>query len=190
MIKLLIKLLFLLVLAITLFGCFDNAFKKIQESSELSNQVLADSAKTILANIHLRGDSISKKQADSVFNAVININGLIDSYKEQITNLSMVDKDVDLAYKVIATPELIKGALLSASSQLHKIISNTAAPYNPVKTDSLLTDIRKINSDTLYFEKTFKGIPPSNALVILSNLQLQSSVAGNFALNTLLKNQK
>jgi len=102
----------------------------------------------------------------------------------------MADKDVDLAYKVIATPAIIKGALLSASSQLNTIISNTAAPYNQVKADSLLTDIRKINSDILYFEKSFKGIPPSNALALLSNLQLQSSVAGNFALNTLLKNQK
>lgn len=190
MIKSLLKLSFILFFTISFFGCFDSAFNKIQKSNELSNRVLIDSAKKIAAKIHLSGDSISKKQADSVLNAVIDINGLIDSYKEQITNLSVVDKDVDLAYKVIATPEIIKGALLSASSQLNKTISHTTAPYNSVKADSLLVDIRKINSDTLYFEKTFKGIQAANALVILSNLQLQSSVAGNFALNVILKNSK
>lgn len=187
MIKPLLKILCAVLVAITLSGCFDNALRKIQQSTELSNRVLIDSGKKIVAKIQLSGDSIIKKRADSLYNAVLDMNGLIDSYKEQITNLSLVDKDVNLAYSVIAEPAVLKGALLSASSQLNKIVSSTLSTHNPNKADSLLADIRKINSDTSYFERNFKGIPPFNALTILSNLQLQSSVAGNFALNTLLK---
>jgi len=187
--KTLLKIFSGTLLTVCLSGCFDNAFKDIQESTELSNRVMIDSAKQMMSKIKLGQDSILKRQADSIYYAVLDINALIDNYKEQITNRSIVDKEKDLAYRVVAKPDFIKGALLSAGSSLDQAVSITRS-YDANKIDSLLIDIRKINTDALYFEKTFKGIPPSNALAILSDLQLQSSVVGNFALGALIKKGK
>lgn len=182
---------FLIIFIIVLcLGCFNNSFEKNQKSLETSNGILIDSAKSIVAEIKTLGDNNIIKKADSVYSAMINMDALIDSYKEQIATLSVLDKDEDLAYKVIASPEFIKGALLSASSKVDNTVTYAVGHNSLNQVDNLLIHIRKVNQDSFYFEKTFKGLSPANALMVLSDIQLKSSEACNFALKSMLKDAK
>ncbi|TDQ11014.1 hypothetical protein [Pedobacter metabolipauper] len=181
------------ILLITTFyaltGCksgINKAFKSIQQSNERSNQILIDSNKTLLTSIKQLNNKIFVNQADSINNANYGLNVLVDTYKKDISNLALVHKDEDVAYEVVATPDLLKGVLISASMEVNKQVSKISLKVKNASLDSLLTELHLVSMDEDYFEKTFKNVPSANALAILSSLQVKSSDASNTALHLIL----
>jgi len=147
--------------------------------------------RTKLKEIHVFDIEALSKQADSISFANADLNGLIDEYKTQITNLDLTGYNVNIAYEVISTPDFVKGALMSATSSL--VEKCRKAQIDPLKKnyfDSLIYNFTRVNSDTAYFTKQFKGIPSANALVALARLQLESSEITHLCLQSIYQSLK
>lgn len=181
----------LIVLIFLIVGCrspFVDSYKQIQSSIEKSNAILQVSNRKILKEIKAKEINAISNEADSIQFANQDLNGLIDEYKKQIENLDLIGSDVDIAYKVLATPDFIKGALMSATSTLVERVSKVEAEQSMKNhLDSLILEVAQAHTNSLYFEQRFKGIPSANALVELANLQLQSSEMTNISLASLDK---
>lgn len=57
----------------------------------------------------------------------------------------------------MAKPDLLKGTLMSASSDVDKQVSRIRVKTKNNKLDSLLTELRLVSTNKDYFEKTFKN---------------------------------
>jgi len=181
----------LIVLIFLMAGCrspFSDSFKQIRSSIEKSNAILQVSNQKILKEIKAKDINTISNEADSIQFANQDLNSLIDEYKKQIENLDLIGSDVDIAYKVLATPDFIKGALMSATSTLVERVSKVEVEQSMKNhLDSLTSEVTQAHTNSLYFEQHFKGIPSSNALVELAKLQLQSSEMTNISLVALDK---
>ena len=166
-----------------------NSFKQVQHSFEKSNQVLVLANDKILDSIHKTQIGSISSQADTITYANQNLNGLIEAYKKQIQNLDLTGENTTIAYEVIATPDIVKAALMSASSNLTAKTSTVIDQQNQ-HVDSLLKDLKAINTNKKYFEETFQGMPSASVLATLSALQVQSSEVTNLAMQQLLKSNK
>lgn len=184
-----LTLFILFVFCFSIINCTSpiaQSFRKIQASLEQSNESFVALNKKQLTEIRDYGVEALSRQADSIFFASENLNGLIDEYKTQIINLDLTGYDVNTGYKVIATPDFIKGALISATSTLVKKCAEVHIdPPKKKRLDSLIFNFTQINSDTTYFTKHFKGILSANVLVALARLQLESSEITHLCLQSI-----
>ncbi|MFC1224562.1 hypothetical protein ACFE6N_12180 [Pedobacter sp. BG31] len=180
----------LILLIFLIVGCrspFLDSFKQIRSSIEKSNAILQVSNRKILKEIKAKDINAISNKADSIQFANQDLNDLIDEYKKEIENLDLIGSDEDIAYEVLATPDFIKGALMSATSTLVKRVSKVEIDQSiKAHLDSLISEVAQAHTNSLYFEQHFKGIPSSNALAELAKLQLQSSEMTNISLVGLL----
>jgi hypothetical protein len=179
----------LLLLCLLFLNCTSpivDSFKVIQTSLEKSNEVLKKSNTTKLKEIHALGLGVVSKQADSIYFAAENLNGLIDEFKKQIKNLDLSGLDTHIAYDVIANPDIVKGALMSATSTL--VMRNSKVEIDQSKKkrrDSIINNMTQVNSRSIYFTQSFKDVPSAGALVTLAKMQLEGSEITSISLESI-----
>ncbi|RNL56542.1 hypothetical protein D7004_01245 [Pedobacter jejuensis] len=163
-----------------------SSFRQVQDSLERSENVLKMSNREELKKIHDLGINTVSNQADSIYYASEELNGLIDEFKKQIANLDLSGSDTEVAYDVIATPDMIKGALISATSTLVERSSKVEiAETKKEHVDSLINNMVRVQSHSTYFTTSFKNVPSAGALVTLTKMQLESSEITNITLKSL-----
>jgi len=186
-----LSLISLALLCAIIFGCtspFVDSFRRLQHSLEQSEQAYKVSNKELLSKIDDIGIDSLSKQADTIYFAAQDLNVLIDNYKEQIANLDPTGANTDLAYEVIAKPEIIKGGLISATSILVQRTSLVSIEDGKQKhMDSLANNIKSVQIHPSQFIESFKHVPSAGALATLSKVQLESSEITNISLKSLYR---
>lgn len=183
-----LKVIICIVLA-TFISCtsiFNDAVDDTVDSLEESNKVLIDSNLKIHADIKSAEvpDSIKILMADSLLYANEGVNSMIEQFKEEISNLTLVCRGSEHAQQIFSSPYTFAALTYELSNVDAKTSAIMANSPRKLTLDSILATIRSISADSLWLKK-HGGSQTNRIVLLLSDLQTSSSNATNLALREL-----
>lgn len=165
---------------------FNDAVDDTVDSLEDSNKVLIDSNLKMYDDIKAAKvpDSI-KIIADSLLYANEGVNALIDQFKEEISNLTLVGRGSEHAQQIFTSPY----SFAALTYELSNVDARTSVIMNDstrkLTLDSVLATIRSMSTDSLWLKKHVEGSQTNRIVLLLSEFQTSSSTATNLALREL-----